>query len=300
MKKITLSLFLTVIAGSMMYAGPWVLGVNDVEHFLLSIEKGTGEEAPPVLTYNDKNELSTDLNGVWDQYAGFAYTEKLRPPYMGEGDATDWVGILAIDFAGKGFRQLEGTTISFAHPSLMEFDYTSIPEGYTTFKDYFDRHDLSFLELLDFSGNDFHTIEIDGGPYQMMPLKTLNLSNNPNLTSLSVTNLATLELVDLRGTGLSSADAQGVKEDILEFSPDAEVLLPTTTDVLLPSKDAMRIYTEGDILKILNKEELVEVKIFNTSGSMLLRSVESTINLSAYQSGIYIVKAGEVVTKIKR
>ena len=62
----------------------------------------------------------------------------------------------------------------------------------------------------------------------------------------------------------------------------------------------MRIYTEGDILKILNKEELVEVKIFNTSGSMLLRSVESTINLSAYQSGIYIVKAGEVVTKIKR
>lgn len=298
MKRITLSLFLTVIVGSMLYAGPWVVGVNDVVNFLESIEQGTGEEEPPVVSYNAEDEVDTGLGGVWDQYAGFTYTEKIHPSYMGEGDARDWVGILEIDFSGKAFRQLDGTTISLAHPSLVEFDYTGVPEGFNSFKDYFDRHDLSYLEVLDLSGNDFHTIEIDGGPYQMMPLKTLNLSNNPNLTSLSVTNLATLELVDLQGTGLSAADALSVKEDILEFSPDAQVLLPTSTNVALVGKDAVKIYTEGDRLIVRNKAETDEVKMFDASGCLLIKTVEASINLSIYQSGIYIVKVGDLVTKI--
>jgi len=293
MRKIIITLALVLSVAAYTTAGTWVIGVNQVSNFLDVLEQGDGEE-PPVAPEG------TDLD-VWEVVPGIVLTDyDVATEYMDHNEDNHWRGFESIDFSGEGYKQKEGTLISFIQPSLVEFDYAFVPDGYDSFSDYWDANDLSWLEELDFSGNDFHSIEIDGGPYQVMPLKKIDLSNNPNLTDLVIINLALLEEVNLSGTGLDADDIEMITEDIHEFSPDAVVISDESSYVKPVNENKYRVHVQGDNLVIRNMPENGMVNVYDMFGRNLISSTESTISMKTFNQGVYVVRINDSVTKIKK
>jgi hypothetical protein len=273
--------------------GTWVVGTNQVSNFLATLEQGATDTVPaiPEDTGLDK----------WDSIPGIVLTEyDIQTEYLDHSDENNhWRGFESIDFSNRGYKQKEGTLISFIQPSLVEADYAYVPDGYDNFADYFDRHDLSWLEELNFSGNDFHSVEIDGGPYEVMPLKKINLSNNPNLTDLVVVNLALLEVLDISGTGLSEDDIELITLDVHESSPDA-VIITESSAVERVEANKYKVYMQGDNLVVRNMPENAVVSVFDLFGRNIIESTESTISMKAFSQGIYVVKINDSVATVKK
>jgi len=291
MKKIFSLLFFVVLGYSFTYAGTWVIGANQVGDLLNKIEQGTGDVPPAVPE-------KTDLE-LWEKVDGITLTkDDVVTTYQDHSNESNhWRGFYSINFEGKGYKQVEGTTIILAQPSLVEFDYSGVPEGYEKFSSYFDAMDLSWLETLNLSGNDFHTLEIDGGPYEIMPLKTLNLSGNRNLTSLSITNCAKLEVVNISGTGLSADAIEEIKESVWEFSPDAQIISDGTS-INTVDASASIVYMQGNSICIKNKAPESKVLVYDLFGRLLVESYTNTLDASSFGNGVYLVKVNNQVTKI--
>jgi len=325
MKKIFSLLFFVALGCSFSYAGPYVVGVNPINDLLNKVEKGTGDDPPARVATTDEGPWRT----LETTYGVLTITPKdskfipffFQDPYLVDPNETaetspNWLGILAVNFAGKGYKQIEGTVISLIQPSFDVWFYDgAIPDKWKNpwendwnptevmknWKDFWDRNTISYLESIDFSGNDFFDIEINGSidayPETGMPLKTLNLSNNPNLTSLSVTNCYQLELLDIRGTGLSAAAIEQIKADVLDASPNATIL---TGGAGIPAVNvvAPAVCMKGDMLYIQNKAPKEIVTVFDLSGRTLLKSANNAIDMSSFTNGVYLVKANNKVTKV--
>jgi len=285
------------------YAGTWVIGVNQVDRFLKAIEKGTGDEPPTVPMKVDpvtgENTINTDYD-VWKDFPGITFTsETIVPTYLADQADADhhWYGIKEINYANKGYKQKEDVAIEFVQPSTVEWDYSGVPEGYSSLSNYFDRNDLSWLENIDLSGNDLTNILIDGGPYNAMPLKTVNLSNNPNLTTLSIVNCTNLEEVNLLGTGLTPEAFEIVKEGILESSPSANILYASNEVKSIKIDDPVIVVQGGNIV-IKNKKVNDQVIIFDLSGRKIIETSNDVINANSIGKGVYMVKINNFVKKI--
>ncbi|HOV72105.1 MAG TPA: T9SS type A sorting domain-containing protein, partial [Dysgonamonadaceae bacterium] len=171
------------------------------------------------------------------------------------------------------------------------------PEGYSSLENYWDRNDLSWLETIDLSGNNLTDIVIDGGPYNTMPLKTVNLSNNPNLTSLSIVKCTQLETVDLTGTGITPEAFETIKADILESSPSANVIY--TPNAVKPIEaNAPFVNVQGKNIVVKNKNVNDVVMIFDLSGRKMIETSDNIINASSLGKGVFIVKINNFVSKI--
>lgn len=308
MRKIIFTLCI-VFGCSAMYAGTWVVGVNQADILLSALEQGTADAPPPVVPRNEKGEYVTDYaddkvypNG-WKDFPGMTLTdEDITTNYLGHSDDYRWRGIVAINYAGKGYKQKAETVISLIQPSLEKFDYPGEigPNG-EKLEDYWDRNDLSWLTDIDLSGNDLHTIEISGGPYGEMPLENINLSNNPNLTSLRVEKCEFLEVLDIRGTGLSEAAITEIKEAVLEASETATILTgDIDASVGQLNIDAPRVYINKGYIQVENKATNALVVVYDLYGRSLVESMDNVIDVNMFNSGIYLVKVGNYVTKIKK
>jgi len=211
MKKIVFLLFF--VCGFMsLYAGPYVVGVNQINDLLGKIEKGTGDTPPSPVS-------DTGVDS-WTPLAAYGITitpeaEYFHPPYL--DNSYNYAGFVTIDFANKGYKQKEGTVISLVQPDLNIGDYSGIPDGYSDVSNYLDRNDISYLESIDFSGNDFSNIVIDGN--NIMPLKSLNLKGNTNLQHLNIQNCPDLEMVDITGCNQTLPEIS----DIISSVSDATV-----------------------------------------------------------------------------
>ena len=308
MKKIVFLLCFVALGCSFAYAGPYVVGVNQINDLLNKIEQGTGDEPAAAVA-------STDV-GQWTPLADYGITitpdgEYFTPSYEGQ---YDYAGFVAIDFSDKGYKQQDGTVISFIQPSFDNWFYDDVlpdmlkdpwnPDNgpLTSWNDFWDRNDLSYLTLIDFSGNDFSNLEINGSedenPDTGMPLQTLNLSNNPNLTSLSVINCYQLQLLDITGTGLSAAAVEQIKADVLAASPDCVIKADAPNAIDVVNVTAPAVYIQGGILYIKNKVSEEIVTVFDLSGQVLIKSAENAINLGSFGNGVYLVKVNNEVTKV--
>jgi len=223
MKKNILFLFCLLAFNILkLSAGTWVIGVNQVDRFLKAIEKGGGEE-PPAIPLKDDGTINTNYYGVWEIFPGITCTSEDIVPFYMEGQGSDhhWRGIKKINYANKGYKQKSGTVISFVQPSLNASDYPEIPTGYTSLSNYWDRNDLSWLEIIDFSGNDFENIEVDG--HNIMPLTEISLANNPHLKSLIIKDCPSLTNVNITGCNLTFSFISNLR-NIINLSANAEFL----------------------------------------------------------------------------
>lgn len=300
MRKIFILFFSMIFGSSVMYAGTWVVGVNQVDRFLNAIEQGTGD-VPPTTPLKADGSINTDYGGIWDVFPGVTCTaqEITGTTYL-EHTNTDnhWRAFYSINYANKGYKQKAGTEIKFVQPSTVDFDYSGVPAGYADLKTYWDRNDLSWLELIDLSGNDLNNIVIDGGPYNAMPLKNINLSNNPNLSSVSIVNCTGLVEVNLSGTGLTQAAFAIVSADILASSPTANIIFSTSAVSEL-NADMPKVIVKGNNIRIENKKVNDVVSVFNVSGQKLFETTEESINASSIGKGLYVVRINSFVTKIR-
>jgi DNA-directed RNA polymerase subunit H (RpoH/RPB5) len=301
MKKNFILFLLMIFVSTAMYAGTWVIGTNQVDRFLKSIEQGTGD-VPPTTPMSTGGTINTDYAGTWDVFPGITCTPQdvIGVSYEDYSNSSDhWRGITSIKYPNKGYNQKAGTEINFTEPSTVDFDYSGIPAGYTTLSSYYDSNDLAWLDTINLSGNNFNNIVIDGGPYNAMPLSIVDLSNNPNLTTLSIVNCTGLVEVNLSGTGLTPAAFQIVKADILASSPTANIINVATGVSAITSANLPKVIVKDNYIRIENKKANDVVKIFNASGQKLIETTEESINAGKYSKGVYIVKINSFVTKIR-
>ncbi len=305
MKKIIFLLSFFVVGYSFMYAGTWVVGANQIADLLDKIEQGTGEAPPakPVKMDQGNEVINTDLSAWQDGVVGVTFTptdvnEDVKYQTDWDNGEYHWRGLLSINFAGKGYKQKESTVISFIQPSLNDFDYDGIPQGFSSLVDYWDRHQISWLETIDFSGNDFHSLEFDGSVYKTMPLKTINVSNNPNLASLSIVNCASLEQLDIRGTALSATDIEAIKESVLESAPDATILHDDLSSVKNIENETLAVYVKDNNVVVEGKALNDKVLVYDLFGRKLLESYENILDASLLDNGVYLVNINNQVTKV--
>ncbi len=299
MKKISIFFLLSVLCTTMSFAGTWVVGVNHIDQFLSKVEQGTGE-APPAFPKKEDDSFNTDYEGVWSIFPGITCTTAdISTTYLNHADANNhWRGIVSVNYAGAGFVQKPETSIEFVQPSLVDFDYSGVPEGYNSLVDYWDRHDLSWLELIDLSGNDLHTVVIDAGPYNEMPLKTINLSNNPRLSSVSIVNCTQLETVNLSSTAITQANFEIIRAAILESSPTANIIYSSTSTGYNKAEDYPQIELKGRTIHVNNKNETDIVTLYDMSGSKKMETSADVINTDMLGKGIYMVKVNNKVKKL--
>lgn len=303
MRKIFALLFCMILGSSVMYAGTWVVGVNQVDRFLKAVELGTGN-VPPTVPLKTDGTINTDYGGIWDVFPGITCTpqEITGTTYLEHSNTNNhWRGFLSINYANKGYKQKAGTEIKFVQPSTQTSDYAGVPEGYSNLGNYFDRNDLSWLQTINLSGNDLNNIVIDGGPYKTMPLKNIDLSNNPNLTSVSIVNCTGLLEVNLTGTGLTPQAFETVKAGVLASSPNANVYMTTTVTGIgaVTKADLPVVKVIGNKIRIENKKANDVVNIFNVSGQKQLETTEESIDASSFGKGLFIVRINNFVTKIR-
>ena len=301
MKKNFILFFLMIFGSSAMYAGTWVIGTNQVDRFLKSIEQGTGD-VPPTTPLNTSGAINTDYAGNWDVFPGIKCSTQdvLGVSYEDYSNTSNhWRGITSIIYANKGYNQKAGTQIQFVEPSTVDFDYSGTPAGYTSLSNYYDSNDLAWLDTINLSGNNFKSIVIDGGPYNAMPLSVVNLSNNPNLTTISIVNCTALTEVNLSGTGLTPAAFETVKADILASSPTANIIFTTTGVSTISGVVLPKVFVPNNTIRIENKKATDVVKLFNAAGQKLLETTEESINTDSFSKGVYIVRINSFVTKIR-
>ncbi|MDL2256823.1 T9SS type A sorting domain-containing protein [Bacteroidales bacterium OttesenSCG-928-I14] len=314
MRKILLLATLVVLGYSACYAGgPWVIGVNQLIDFYNKIEQGTGETPPNgndwIKTPNADGSISfkTDL-GDWDKVEGvtvMANTDENKGlvaavyPKGGTPELTTHLGILSVDYAGKGYKQVDGTVIKF-HQVMDINEYPGeyedlIGEGkdYKNAGDFIDRHEIRWLHTMDLSGNDLRDVSIDG--YYTWMLKKLSFKDNAKLSSLKVVNCEYLEELDVRGTALSEADFEELKDTVLEASPDCVILGEPGQAISDINPSAFKVYFLNDKLCVENKAAGDVVSVYDLSGRTVAQSANE-INISG--KGVYLVKVNNNITKV--
>ena len=313
MKKFTILCLFMVCGFTFMQAGPWIVGLNHVEDFLVKVEQGNFDGAPevPVLSRNENSgNLDTDCEAANDaayniEFVGIEVgmwtttAEGINFESIEFNDPFDnHKGLKSIEIINRGFVQKEGTMISF-HQLARPDEITNWPLGNepSEKREHFNQYLADWLEKIDLSGNDLREIEIDGR--ETMPLKVLNLSNNPNLTYLDIYQCSQLELVDIRNTSLSDDIIQKIIDDVLEFSPNAQILYGNDDSSIKTSNASnIVVYMNNSNITVSNKASNDKVYVYNLLGKLMLESLDSTIDVSKLNSGIYMVKVNDQVSKV--
>ena len=332
MKKLFALLF-CLVCFTYLQAGPWIIGLNHVNEFLLQLEQGTGDEVP-VMTFNSDfpDELDTDIeqsegkpannyerfciglaqdgDNVWvktedaQEEGLFSLTDgkvEIRSDkFPADDQIANHFGLKTIEIANRGFKQIDGTVVNFTQPlrpdeiTFVDWSALNISEG--DYREFYSRYDLSWLEMINLSGNDLNNIEIDGR--ETMPIKVINLSNNPNLTDLYITGCTQLEVVDIRDTGLSADDIQDIIDEVHAYSPDAEILHGGGSSIKTSNASDLVVYMNNNTITVSNKASNDKVYVYNILGKLMLESSDSSIDASRLTSGIYMVKVNNQVSKV--
>ena len=178
------------------------------------------------FTINSKNDLSGDpltipltpnSNGLvstsaaWWQAPGVCFktvsgecgvqptkADAVALAYQDSVSYTYWV-LQSIDWSGKGYRQKAGTTLSLAQYPNPPVDVASAKAAGNA--NAAQAAEFRWLKFLNFSGNFFRDVKIDGAGIDIL-LTSIDLSNNPTLQSLSVIGCPNV-IVDITKNGFS-------------------------------------------------------------------------------------------------
>jgi Leucine-rich repeat (LRR) protein len=168
----------------------------------------------------------------------------------------------------------------------------------------------SKLETLIVSDNSFETLNLE----ELKDLKVINVSNNPNLATLSVkngtnasvtsfnaTNTPNLSciIVDNKNANYLNAWAKDNKASFVANLNDCRNKVLSTSEFV--SND-VKIYPNPvtNILSVESVRDLDYIEIYNLLGKRLLRTEKTEVHFSNYTSGIYLLKIisnNQIVTK---
>ena len=303
MKKSSLILLCFLVLNiSNLLAGTWVVGVNQINDLLSKVEQGTGNIPPTIPTTTNKSD--------WEFVDGITLTsEDVITTYLDHSNTNNhWRGFYAVNFANKGYRQKDGTVIQLIQPSLSAADYTEIPTGFSSLSDYWDRNDLSWLEIIDFSGNDLKNITIDG--HNIMPLKTFSVADNAHLESLTIKDCPSLSNVNITGCNLTFTaisnlrnsmnlsnsatflyENQGKISSYFDAVDLSELIVKNGNGTSVKSWSTAPTKNEGNVYSFLPSQsgQVVRVYLENTNFPDLVLSydinltnaIQSTINTNA-------------------
>jgi len=287
---------------SNLLAGTWIVGVNQINDLLSKVEQGTGNIPPTIPTTTNKSD--------WEFVDGITLTsEDVITTYLDHSNTNNhWRGFYAVNFANKGYRQKDGTVIQLIQPSLSAADYTEIPTGFSSLSDYWDRNDLSWLEIIDFSGNDLKNITIDG--HNIMPLKTFSVADNAHLESLTIKDCPSLSNVNITGCNLTFTaisnlrnsmnlsnsatflyENQGKISSYFDAVDLSELIVKNGNGTSVKSWSTAPTKNEGNVYSFLPSQsgQVVRVYLENTNFPDLVLSydinltnaIQSTINTNA-------------------
>lgn len=227
MRKIFFSIFLLSFA--LCAKATYYTGTNQMAELLWQIKDDAAGK--PVL--NTKGELDNSEGSKWSEKAnpGFIFKSSLAPgnPSGGDGVTGNDLGywsntytyfvLRAIDWRGKGYIQSPySTSIALTQPTDISSSNSRQAED----------NELRWLQYVDFSGNRFHTVEINGGGL-LDQLELIDLSNNPTLRYLDVIGCPNPYLrVDISNNGFSFGDLYNLFElgGFLDPIPGGYVISP--------------------------------------------------------------------------
>ena len=207
-------LFSILFLGLALYAqaGPWYSGANQMANLIEAVVNvDTGDAFIKETMRNDKGRGNT--GAPWWKVPGFVYRasgEPGEPSSDGghadrvlleyrepqDGGSDKYWAIRSIDWSNKGYEQRKG---SVGDIQLVQWPN---PETTSSAEDAED-NELRWLEYVNFSGNRFRSIEINGQGV-LSKLKSVNLSNNPTLEYFDVVGCTHPDLkVDISNNGFS-------------------------------------------------------------------------------------------------
>jgi hypothetical protein len=199
MKKKLFLLLLFLFGFLAVQAGPYYSGLNHLYNLLQSIEEPIldNSDAPiatiPLVSNNDSSGSK-----AWEEIGGFTWSD--RTVFYGNG--TIYFGIVSIDWSDSkySYTQKAGFDLNWTQPSQADID-----EGPPSAVDSLE---LRLLKSLNFSGNQFRQIAINGNG--LMPLQSVNFSNNPTLESLTISGCPQLTelIVDHATANVSVTDCR--------------------------------------------------------------------------------------------
>ena len=251
MKKVISLLFCLACSCAYLHAeGPWLIGMNQIDDFLANVEQGSSEtDTIPVFGKNQGGNLDTDVGAGNDLLYNIDHVgiekgfyrltpEKIQyesDVFGSEGPFGSHHGIKTIEIVNKGYRQKEGTMISFVQLyrpiEVINWPDCGMDTPEKNKKEYFNRYLLQWLEKIDLSGNDLHFVEINGRG--TMPLTEISLKGNPNLIQLDIRNCLSLQTVDITECNL----LLGTVADIVEMADGATVLYSKQGEMSMPYDD---------------------------------------------------------------
>jgi len=202
MKKLLCSIFLLLSIVLCAHAGPYYSGSNQMVALLEAIE----DHAAGKL---DETEFSGSSFNPFEHWplvnSGFIYKASLESgePSKESGhpdrvfleykNSDNYWTLRAIYWKNAGYVQKPNSIISLLQPADISNENARFAED----------NELRWLRFLDFSGNRFHTLEIDGANL-LNELEWIDLSNNPTLKHLYVDACPNPNLkVDISKNGFS-------------------------------------------------------------------------------------------------
>lgn len=278
-------IFLTLLVCGMCtlaYAGPYYSGLNQLNNLIRSIdgdvldtdgkaldldgyEPATDDDGNPVynldgtpkLNYNfprvNNNDSNEDFDKLWGTIAGITWSESVHLDYR-PADDPNYRVITDIDFSNVGYVQKEGTSITLIQPDidpnfreptdLAQDDPIRIAASQKLAD--WERNDVAYIESLDFSGNDFTNVTIDG----LENVEYIDFSNNPNLSNLVIKNCPWLDYTYIQNTKLPLYQIfdikNGLDELTQEFTYAPQAIL--TYEMELDKVDLSKDYSLGGTL----------------------------------------------------
>ena len=156
-----------------------------------------------------KDDWSANNEAAWWKVPGFCFTESGQQVEPKEDDDVVYVtyrgedkrfAMRSIDWANKGYIQKKHSIISLIQHPNPDRITSNDPDGIRRDAD---NKELRWLKYLNFSGNFFHTIEIDGSNL-LNQLEKIDLSNNPTLSYLYIVGCPNPNLViDISRSGFT-------------------------------------------------------------------------------------------------
>ncbi|MDR2086168.1 MAG: hypothetical protein LBP72_03225 [Dysgonamonadaceae bacterium] len=212
MKKTVILFFLLCGALAAQAAGPYYVGLNQLDALLKTIEEPVLDknDPPQVLELPDytKNDNADNDGKKWGQIGGVSWSGEVTGAELNYWNASGskYYALTSIDWSSAtySYTQKSDAEIVLEQPSQALFDNAANEAD----RNFLERNELRYLETLNLSGNQFRSISINGS--DLMILSSVNLSDNPTLEHLSITGCPNLTSVDISNSRLSFAVVAGI------------------------------------------------------------------------------------------
>jgi hypothetical protein len=214
MRKLVLLVFCLLGFVYVQANGTYMLGTNQLTNLLNAVQDENGDDFTIPSETGQSNWITNPGNDEVPLF-DFVWGGEFNPSYRAGAD-DKYRAITAIHWGGKNHTQKADVAINLNQDNMAKLDQ---PELTDDDKSLLEHEDLGYLATVDFSGNNFREISFDG----LGALTTVNLSENPALESLVITNCSALESVDITGCRLSFAAINSIKSSVPDGTLDYEL-----------------------------------------------------------------------------